>query len=77
MVIESFEFFFVLITLLPTLCYRFTNNFGVLGILDRLHGTDEAFKKTAAYKRHRIMFSFTPANQLYSDYEESLKEKDD
>ncbi|XP_065886435.1 fatty acid hydroxylase domain-containing protein 2-like isoform X2 [Dysidea avara] len=56
---------------------KFTNNFGVLGILDHLHGTDEAFKKTAAYKRHRIMFSFTPANQLYTDYEESLKEKDD
>ena len=55
---------------------RFTNNFGVLGILDRLHGTDSAFKKTAAYKRHRIVLSFTPANKMFPDYEESLKEKD-
>lgn len=55
---------------------RFTNNFGVLGILDRLHGTDEAFKKTAAYQRHRIVLSFTPSNQMFTDYEESLKEKD-
>jgi len=62
--------------MLDFLSYRFTNNFGVLGILDYLHG-DEAFRKTAAYRRHRIMFSFTPANQLYTDYEESLKEKDD
>ncbi|XP_065886347.1 fatty acid hydroxylase domain-containing protein 2-like [Dysidea avara] len=56
---------------------KFNNNFGVLGILDCLHGTDEAFRKTAAYKRHRIIFSFTPANQLYTDYEKSLQEKDD
>ena len=63
--------------MLDVLSYRFTNNFGVLGILDYLHGTDEAFRKTAAYKRHRIMFSFTPANQLYTDYEKYLNEKDD
>ena len=55
---------------------RFTNNFGVLGILDWLHGTDKAFRKTAAYKRHRIVLSLTPSNQMYTDYEESLKEKD-
>ena len=55
---------------------RFNNNFGVLGILDRLHGTDEAFRKTSAYKRHRIVLSFTPSNQMFTDYEESLKEKD-
>ncbi|XP_065885109.1 fatty acid hydroxylase domain-containing protein 2-like [Dysidea avara] len=56
---------------------KFNNNFGVIGLLDRLHGTDRAFRKTAAFKRHHVVFSFTPSNQLYTDYEESLKEKDD
>ena len=36
------------------------NNFGVVGILDRLHGTDSIFLKSKEFKRHFIYFSLTP-----------------
>ena len=34
----------------------FTNCFGVLGILDWLHGTDLEFKKSENFDRHVVVF---------------------
>jgi sterol desaturase/sphingolipid hydroxylase (fatty acid hydroxylase superfamily) len=39
---------------------KFINNFGVLGILDYLHGTDLIFKKSPHFKNDRMYFSLTP-----------------
>ncbi|OAF70808.1 C-4 methylsterol oxidase [Intoshia linei] len=38
--------------------FQFTNNFGVIGILDYLHGTDKVFKKSEQYKFHITNYSF-------------------
>lgn len=38
-------------------CYRFTGNYGVLGVLDRLHGTDKVFRESSRFKKHRLIFS--------------------
>lgn len=39
---------------------RFNQNFGVLGVLDRLHGTDRQFRQTDAYRRHLLLLSLAP-----------------
>nr|XP_022321750.1 fatty acid hydroxylase domain-containing protein 2-like isoform X1 [Crassostrea virginica] len=41
----------------------FVNNFGVLGILDRLHGTDLNFRASKAYQRHILLLGLTPLSQ--------------
>lgn len=46
---------------------KFINNFGVLGVLDRLHGTDRLFLKTKAYDRHIMLIGLTPAKELFPD----------
>jgi len=46
---------------------KFTNNFGVLGVLDRLHGTDSMFVKTKAYDRHILMIGLQPVKELFPD----------
>ncbi|XP_054755994.2 fatty acid hydroxylase domain-containing protein 2-like [Lytechinus pictus] len=46
---------------------KFTNNYGTLGILDRLHGTDEMFRKTKPYLRHFLLLGLTPVTQTYPD----------
>lgn len=47
--------------------FKFNNCYGVLGILDYLHGTDQAFKSVKAGKRHRVLTDFRSARQLYPD----------
>ncbi|GAB0100901.1 Fatty acid hydroxylase domain-containing protein [Sergentomyia squamirostris] len=46
---------------------KFNNCFGVLGVLDRLHGTDTMFRNTKAYARHIMMLSFTPPREAFPD----------
>lgn len=46
---------------------KFTNNYGTLGILDRLHGTDNLFRKTKPYQRHFLLLALTPVSQMYPD----------
>lgn len=46
---------------------KFTNCFGVLGVLDRLHGTDNNFRASKAYERHIMLLSLTPLSQQYPD----------
>jgi sterol desaturase/sphingolipid hydroxylase (fatty acid hydroxylase superfamily) len=46
---------------------KFNQNFGVLGVLDRLHGTDSMFRKSKAYQRHIMLLSLVPIKQLLPD----------
>jgi methylsterol monooxygenase len=38
---------------------RFNNNFGVLGLLDALHGTDAFFRQSPQARRHYTLFSLS------------------
>lgn len=46
---------------------KFTNNFGVLGVLDRLHGTDLMFRQSKAYDRHIMLLGATPLRETFPD----------
>jgi len=46
---------------------KFNQNFGVLGVLDRLHGTDALFRRTRAYSRHLMFFALTPLSVQIPD----------
>ncbi|XP_067640716.1 fatty acid hydroxylase domain-containing protein 2 isoform X2 [Eurosta solidaginis] len=46
---------------------KFNNCFGVLGVLDRLHGTDLLFRATKSYTRHIMMLSFVPPRDAFPD----------
>lgn len=54
---------------------KYNNCFGVLGILDSIHGTDLNFKATEAFRRHRMLLDFIPARQLYPDVPSDKKKK--
>ena len=47
--------------------YRFNQNYGTLGVLDRLHGTDQAFRHSKSYERHFVLRGLIPARQLIPD----------
>ncbi|KAI8799114.1 fatty acid hydroxylase domain-containing protein 2-like isoform X1 [Biomphalaria glabrata] len=42
---------------------KFNQNFGVLGVLDRFHGTDSQFRASLAYQRHFLLLSTVPVSQ--------------
>ncbi|NXJ63281.1 FXDC2 protein, partial [Rostratula benghalensis] len=42
---------------------KFNQCYGVLGVLDYLHGTDTTFRQTKAYKRHKVLLSLTPLSE--------------
>ena len=44
--------------------HRFNQNYGVLGILDRLHGTDGVFVNSIEYKRNIILLGLASAKEL-------------
>ncbi|XP_074467093.1 fatty acid hydroxylase domain-containing protein 2 [Sebastes fasciatus] len=46
---------------------RFTQCFGVFGVLDRLHGTDTKFRQTKQYERHTLLTGITPLNESIPD----------
>ncbi|XP_032996242.1 fatty acid hydroxylase domain-containing protein 2 isoform X2 [Lacerta agilis] len=46
---------------------KFNQCYGVLGVLDRLHGTDLLFKQTKAYERHSLLLSLTPLTESIPD----------
>ena len=60
-------FLLPLLPLLLLLLLRFNQNFGVLGILDRLHNTDEGFRHSKAYERHILLLGLSPAKELIPD----------
>ncbi len=45
--------------------FRFNQNYGVFGVLDRLHGTDEQFRQSKNYERHVVLLGLNPAKQLF------------
>ena len=47
--------------------HRFNQNYGVLGILDRLHGTDGVFVNSIEYKRNIILLGLASAKELVPD----------
>merc|ERR1719193_1300484 len=54
---------------------KFNQNFGVLGVLDRLHGTDSLFRRTRAYSRHVMFFGLTPLSVQIPDEEKVVNGK--
>ncbi|GAB6026994.1 Methylsterol monooxygenase 1 [Chamberlinius hualienensis] len=50
---------------------KFNVNFGVFGFLDWLHSTDQQFRTSTAYERHKVLFGLEPLNISIPD--EKLK----
>ena len=46
---------------------KFNQCFGVLGILDYLHGTDGHFRASPAYRRHLVLRSTQPVRAMFPD----------
>jgi len=46
---------------------KFNQCYGVLGILDMLHGTDDKFRASKCYSRDYVSFSFTPVRETVPD----------
>jgi len=46
---------------------KFNQCYGVLGILDYLHGTDKQFRASRAYERHTTLLSSTPLRESHPD----------
>ncbi|PIK40907.1 hypothetical protein BSL78_22239 [Apostichopus japonicus] len=44
---------------------KFNYNFGAIGFLDRLHGTDSLFRKMKLHHRHLFLLSLMPASQQF------------
>ena len=54
---------------------RFNVNYGTLGILDYLHGTDVQFRNNKAYDRHVTLTSSKSARELFPDTPNAQKEQ--
>lgn len=52
---------------------RFNQCFGVLGVLDRLHGTDSKFRQTKQYERHSLLTGLTPLSESIPDEPKKLQ----
>ncbi|XP_031550953.1 fatty acid hydroxylase domain-containing protein 2-like [Actinia tenebrosa] len=44
---------------------KFNQNYGVLGVLDRLHGTDILFRNSVCYDRHILMIGIQPVKDVF------------
>ncbi|XP_077292573.1 fatty acid hydroxylase domain-containing protein 2 isoform X2 [Arctopsyche grandis] len=54
---------------------KFNQCFGVLGVLDKFHGTDSLFRSTKAFSRHIMMLSFSPPREAFPDSDKVLCQK--
>ncbi|GAB6033249.1 hypothetical protein CHUAL_012851 [Chamberlinius hualienensis] len=54
---------------------KFNQNFGMLGVLDRLHGTDTLFRASKAYQRHILLLSLVPLRESIPDTMKLIKSK--
>ncbi|KAF2352951.1 Fatty acid hydroxylase [Trinorchestia longiramus] len=54
---------------------KFNECYGVLGVMDLLHGTDHRFRSSNYFSRHIMMLSLTPARVLYPDDDTDIKTK--
>jgi len=52
---------------------KFNVNYGIFEFMDWIHGTDKAFRKSRAYKRHKILTNFTPLSISIPDIEYSTE----
>lgn len=52
---------------------KFTQCFGVLGVLDRLHRTDDKFRLTKQYERHTLLTGLTPLTESIPDQPKKLQ----
>ncbi|CAL8365503.1 unnamed protein product [Lota lota] len=52
---------------------KFNQCFGVLGVLDRLHGTDGKFRETKQYERHALLTNLTPLSESIPDPPKKLQ----
>uniref|UniRef100_A0A8D0CEY3 Fatty acid hydroxylase domain containing 2 n=1 Tax=Salvator merianae TaxID=96440 RepID=A0A8D0CEY3_SALMN len=52
---------------------KFNQCYGVLGVLDHLHGTDTLFKQSKAYERHVVLLSLTPLTESIPDSPKKVK----
>ena len=46
---------------------RFNQCFGVIGVLDSIHGTDVMFRKSKSYTRHVLMLTLKPPRVAFPD----------
>jgi len=46
----------------------------MLGVLDRLHGTDTLFRASKAYQRHYLLLGLVPLSQQIPDNNKQCKE---
>ncbi|KAK9509195.1 hypothetical protein O3M35_006561 [Rhynocoris fuscipes] len=53
---------------------KFNQCYGVLGVLDWLHGTDLQFRASQNYKRHQTFFTLKPPREIYPDIPDDKKE---
>ncbi|KAL3880303.1 hypothetical protein ACJMK2_032551 [Sinanodonta woodiana] len=47
--------------------FKFNQNYGVLGVLDRLHGTDNQFRASKQYQRHILLLTLAPLTEQIPD----------
>ncbi|KAL0278417.1 UNVERIFIED_CONTAM: hypothetical protein PYX00_000245 [Menopon gallinae] len=47
--------------------FKFNNCFGVLGLLDNLHGTNKQFRAAVNYDRHRFLTCLKSMHELYPE----------
>jgi len=46
---------------------RFNQCYGVIGVLDRIHGTDVMFRKSKSYARHILMLNLKSPREAFPD----------
>jgi methylsterol monooxygenase len=46
---------------------KFNQCFGVIGVLDYLHGTNDSFRRSKGYERHTLLLGTDPAYVVYPD----------
>lgn len=46
---------------------KFNQNYGILGVLDRIHGTDTLFRASKMYQRHIMLLSLVPLRHQIPD----------
>ncbi|CAI7991871.1 Fatty acid hydroxylase domain-containing protein 2 [Geodia barretti] len=46
---------------------KFNQCFGVIGVLDYLHGTNDSFRSSKGYERHTLLLGTDPAYVVYPD----------
>ena len=51
---------------------KFNQCYGVLGILDYLHGTDKGFRASKEYERHIMVLGTTPVRDTFPDVKKDI-----